>query len=140
MGQRKPRQEITKAYLESMGFLEPVWSEDRNNWIIYRFWPYGYKTKPVMKEMAISKAVCKHKYGKDKAYYKITFSAHQERINITLSRFIYAWFKNIAPADMDVEHLNNDPLDNRLENLRLSTRTDNLRKRFIDNPGNAKNQ
>lgn len=46
-----------------------------------------------------------------------------------LSRFIWAWHYGECPNDMDVDHINNDSLDDRLDNLQLLTRADNLRKR-----------
>ena len=48
---------------------------------------------------------------------------------IVLSRAIWAWHKGICPARMDVDHINNDSLDDRLDNYQLLTRSENLAKR-----------
>lgn len=41
---------------------------------------------------------------------------------------------------MDVDHVDNDSLNNNLDNLRLLTRRQNLAKRFVDDPENHCNQ
>lgn len=46
-----------------------------------------------------------------------------------LARVIWAWYHGVAPANMDVDHINNDSLDDRLDNLQLLTRQQNLAKR-----------
>lgn len=48
---------------------------------------------------------------------------------IMLSRAIYAWHYGECPGDMDVDHKNNDSLDDRIRNLQLLTRSENLAKR-----------
>ena len=46
-----------------------------------------------------------------------------------LSRIIWAWHHGECPANMDIDHINNDSLDDRLENYQLLTRAENLAKR-----------
>ncbi len=41
---------------------------------------------------------------------------------------------------MEVDHIDNDPFNNKLENLQLLTPEENLKKRFIDNPDACRNQ
>lgn len=58
----------------------------------------------------------------------------EERTNSTgqrtfgVHRVVYAWFKNICPEGMVVDHLNNDKTDNRIENLQLLTPGENVWK------------
>lgn len=47
----------------------------------------------------------------------------------TLARAMWAWFYGEVPANMDVDHINNDSLDDRIENFQLLTRSENLAKR-----------
>lgn len=132
--------ELSKDDLLNYGFISVEYDETNEEWIILRNW-YNYNTKQkTIKRISITDAVCKHKYTKDKVYKKITFCYKGKGISIPLSRFLYAWFNDLVPAGMDVEHIENDPNNNSLDNLRLCTRTENLAKRFTDNPLNWTNQ
>ena len=131
--------ELTREQLEKYGFIEPHWTSD--GWKIFRYW-YGsgrHKTKQI-KEVSITEARCKHKYTGTKVYLKITFSYHNKVYSIPLSRFVYAWFRKVAHEKMDIEHIDNNPYNNALSNLRECTREENLAKRFIDDPTNPVNQ
>ena len=54
-------------------------------------------------------------------------------ITLPLSRVIYAWFISEVPANMDVDHIDNNPENNALRNLQLISRKVNLAKRLLDN-------
>ena len=95
-------------------------------------------------ERSMSIAVCKHKYGKNCKYH--TFSIYDKELRdrqikekrsitngiriLVLSRCMYAWFYGKADARMDIDHINNNSLDDRIENLQLLTRQQNLAKRL----------
>ena len=86
-------------------------------------------------------AVRHHKYRPDKVYPKITFSTANKKYNIVLSRLIYVWFKgDITEPGMQVDHKDNDPFNNDPDNLELITISDNLAKRYVDNPDSWTNQ
>ena len=54
------------------------------------------------------------------------------------SRLAYKLFYNIDPGDLEIDHINRNKDDNRIENLRLVTRNENLRNReFRPNECNA---
>lgn len=140
MSERKYCAKLTREMLEGYGFIEPLWINDE--WVIRREWYKSgrYRKDKIIKTIAITEVVGKHKYTKPKVYYKITFSYDGKTVSIPVARFIYAWFKGEAPEGYDIDHIINDPKDNRLENLEIATREENLAKRFRDNPNNNCNQ
>lgn len=54
---------------------------------------------------------------------------------VVASNIIWVYFNGSIPEGYDVDHINDVSTDNRLENLQLLTRTENIRKR-----GPGKNQ
>ena len=97
----------------------------------------GAKTYHTIK---ISDAICKHKYTTDKSYPVIALSYNNKIKCVPLGRVIYAWFTGDIEDGMVIDHINNDPYDNRVENLQKLTPEQNLKKRFIDNPNGHKNE
>ena len=69
------------------------------------------------------------KSGKMKWYWIVGFSDNNKPKAYPLHRLLYAWYIGYVPANMDVDHIDNNSLNNDLSNLQLSTRKDNLAKR-----------
>ena len=125
---RKQRREITKDELIKLGFTEV--KEDGSV-----YWRGELRTPCVRR--------CKHeRSGKDKVYPYInvydneTYKWQKEngkiangQRSIALNRIVYAWFHDICPADLDVDHKNDNPFDNSIDNLQLLTRLQNNRKK-----------
>ena len=99
---------------------------------------------------------CRHEYGtnrnypyvalSDKEAPKVTCTAYYatkdgvkhpykswryKTILVPVSRCVYVWHVEDIPAGMDCDHINGDPFDNRVENLQILTRKENLMKRAL---------
>ena len=79
--------------------------------------------------------VSKHKYGLEKLYIYLTLfidtiNDGKQRL-FGLHNVIYAWYKGELPLGYDVDHIDNNPLNNNIDNLQLLTRKENLRKKPV---------
>ena len=78
----------------------------------------------------------KHPFGKDKSYHAIAVydkDLYKEKgyggtRTLLLSRVMFAWYHDVCPEDFDVDHIDNNPLNDTLDNLRLLSRGDNNRR------------
>lgn len=130
---------LNRELLEAVGFTKVY--KDGDTWVFERHWYDGNSKNKSTKNIQVSDAKRKHKYRPDKSYPKLDFNARGfGHFSITLSRFLYAWFKGPIAEGMVIDHINNDPFDNSLDNLALLTISDNLAKRFSDNPESWTNQ
>ena len=133
--------ELTREQLEQMGVYSIEWDTEKEEWVIDRYWRGGgYVTEKKHKRLKVTEIVCRHKYSGEKRYPAVGFSYQGKPVVIPLGKLIYAWFNQRVPAGMDVDHKNNKPFDNRLGNLQLLTREENLAKRYSDNKDNCCNQ
>ena len=79
--------------------------------------------------------VNKHKYGLEKLYIYLTLfidtiNDGKQRL-FGLHNVIYAWYKGELPLGYDVDHIDNNPLNNNIDNLQLLTHEENLKRRRI---------
>lgn len=130
----KKRETITKEELVSLGFTDV-----KEDGTIY--------FKGELKKEAVRK--CPHKKsGNDKFYPVVQFYDKAYRKYqlekgviangcraIPVNRVVWAWFKGICPGELDVDHIDNNPFNNNINNLQLLTRGENIRKR-----GKGRNQ
>lgn len=129
---------LTKQMLIDMGVKV---EQQGDEWIVSRYSPKCGKSKDnVWKTCKRRNIIRKHKYAPDKVYVGYSWSYKNKVFACTESRLVYAYFIGDIPDDYDVDHIDNDPYNNKLSNLRLLTREENLKKRFMDNPDNPKNQ
>lgn len=104
-------------------------------------------------------ATCRHANGNDKHYpciqfydksvkkyyehpYKVKDGTNRttkwytyKTISIPVGRLVLAWFNGSIASNMDADHIDNDPFNNRLSNLRAISRRKNLAKRLLDHEG-----
>ena len=89
-----------------------------------------------VREIKQQTVVGKHKYGKEKNYICVSLrikrliNDNKQRL-FGLHNVIYAWYKGELPLGYDVDHIDNNPLNNNIDNLQLLTHEENLQKRPI---------
>lgn len=131
--------QLTKEMLEEMGVTITI-NEDGNYVVKRMAVKAGMSKKPIEKTYKRVKMIRKHKYAPDKVYVGYAWSYKNKPFMVTESRLVYAYFIGDIPDNYDIDHIDNDPFNNKLNNLRLLTREENLKKRFLDNADNCKNQ
>ena len=89
-----------------------------------------WKTKEI-KKLKIYVNVKKHKYGKSGWYFIVPYwNSEKWRTGVTtLQRLVYLQFKGDIPAGCDIDHIDNDSLNNLPSNLQAISRKENLSKR-----------
>ena len=95
---------------------------------------YARNTKSLERSLRVLKPQTigrKHPYGKPCMYKAYLFHENGKSYTISEHRLVYAWFKDDIPAKYDVDHIDGDPMNNRLDNLQLLTRKENLAKRTL---------
>ena len=129
---------ITREELEEMGIVEV--SPDGDSWRIVREW-YKNNSKTIKETRTLPIYVIKGKakYVQPKEYLKVSFSYKGEQRDLPLHRLVWAWCRGPVPEGYEIDHINNNSFDNRLENLQLLTTYENKKKRW-SNPSNGKNQ
>ena len=124
--------QLTKQMLKDLGIFEICWDYTVDEWWIQSYTKVKDQEYLKHSHIPITIAVKRHPRGKDK-YYKIVVIYHEGKYyTYQLGRLIYAWFFGEVPEGMSVDHIDNDPMNNRLENLQLLTPAQNLRKKAED--------
>lgn len=140
--------ELTREMLEQMGISQVTWDPDNKQWWIDRYW-FKTRSKNIRchTHVQIKDAVCKHKYTQNKSYPIVVFSYLGKSYSIPLARFIYAWFKGKVAEGEVIDHIDNNPYNNKIDvvhgkegNLQAMSQEANLKKRYIDNPNANRNQ
>ena len=87
---------------------------------------------------------CRLKYVADikstDGYIRIDLGNNGKRYNCLAHRLVWIYFNGEIPDDKEINHINGIKTDNRLENLELVTRSENIRHayNFLDNPKGEK--
>ena len=123
--------ELSREMLEKAGIRV---EKDPNELCDYKILRYGIKAgrakEKTWQKLNPSLNVKYHKKSrKMKWYWIVGYSENGEPKAYPLHRLVYAWFIGYVPANMDVDHIDGDTLNNDLSNLQLLTRKENLAKR-----------
>ena len=89
------------------------------------------KSTKELEKLKIYLNVKNHKYGKQVCYFIVPYWNYEKnQLSLTsLQRLVYLQFKGDIPAGHDIDHIDNNPLNNMPSNLQALTRKDNLAKR-----------
>ena len=92
---------------------------------------YSKKRGHNIKEIKPRVMTHKLKYGKGKSYAYVKLDIKrlnnvQKRIHVGLHKVIYAWYKGEVPFEYDVDHVDNNGLNNNIDNLQLLTHRENV--------------
>ena len=85
----------------------------------------------VIKERKVYPSTTYHKCGTKLTYMLVNLYdfENQKWTNLPIQRLVYISFKGDIPSGYDVDHIDNDTLNNLPSNLQILTRKDNLAKR-----------
>lgn len=120
--------ELTKQDLIDNGYFvegEKVFKQCNS-----RRWGHGVRE---IKQHVITN---KNKYGVGKSYIFVPLKIEKyydgkRQLTILLHNVIYAWYKGEVPLGYDVDHIDNNPFNNNIDNLELVTHEENLKRRSI---------
>ena len=123
--------ELSKEILEKEGIRVEQDPYEECGYKIYRYGRKAGRAKELTWKKLHPRLNGKYheKSGKIKWYWIVGFSYNNKPTSYPLHRLLYAWYKGYVPANLDVDHIDNNSLNNDLSNLQLSTRGDNLAKR-----------
>lgn len=114
----------TRDYFKSLGIIDV----DENG-IIAAF----TRQNKGVKLLNAYKTTCKHKYGNNREYMIVTVwdRLKNKYVTTTLHRLMWIWHKGSIPNGYEVDHIDNNTLNNTLSNLQMLSKKDNLRKKDI---------
>lgn len=93
------------------------------------------------KEMVLKEYPIIHKC-KNRLYknHKICLTKKGKQKWFLVHRLVYQAFHGSIPNGYQIDHIDNNPQNNKLQNLQILTKSQNQKKRFIDNPSVAYNR
>lgn len=94
-----------------------------------------------IEELKQTISVKNHKYGKQCVYILVCPWDYEKgkRVPMTLQRIVYMFFKGDIPEKFDIDHIDNDSLNNLPSNLQALSRKENLAKRSLSHKEIARN-
>ena len=118
---------INKEFLKKLE-IEDVIFDEHGPYMIKRMTCKGPRT--VMRYSVTTK----HKYGKDLTYYYFALYYSGRKYNVPAADIAFLLYHpdyDCIPYGYEVDHIDNDPLNNNPDNLQLLTHAENIRKRPV---------
>lgn len=117
---------ITKEQLLNLGIYVnddcQIFRNGKPMIYVYRSFPNKYANRDKNKYAYIQAYIDGHmENGKWKNNYE----------SMAVHRVIWAWFNDVCPGDLTVNHINHNKLDNHISNLELMTLEDNLKNKRV---------
>ncbi len=111
-----------------------IWKDIKDYQGLYQVSNYG-RVKNIKSNKF--KSIQKHKVKNNHRIYikcGVCLFKNGKYKNYTLSRIVWETFKGEIPYNYQIDHINNQPSDNRLQNLQCITASENNKKIYVDNP------
>ena len=89
-----------------------------------------YLTKDGLVFRIVNDKLVPQKVYSNGRYSVISITRNNKRIRDLLHRVMWETFIGPIPSDMEIDHINTDKLDNRLENLRCVSPKDNMNNKL----------
>lgn len=118
---------ITRQLLRELGIKKVEFDECGPEYLVR-------STKVGEKEIHRHPITTKHKYGKDLTYMYFTFNINGKLKHIPVADIAYLMYHpecNGIPRGYEVDHIDNNPLNNLPDNLQLLTHADNIKRRPV---------
>lgn len=71
----------------------------------------------------------KHKYGKDMTYKAVVVKIDGKAQTITMQNIVWVWFNGKIEPKHDIDHIDDNPMNNSIDNLQMISRKENINKR-----------
>lgn len=102
---------------------------DKSSYYGYRVYKWSNNER---KELNILECADHYKYGGYRVSIRVNFWGYRTEedtqkacVSLALAAIVYAWYRGDIPAGMVIDHIDENPFNNCLDNLQMITRSEN---------------